>query len=76
MRTTHLLTDTCSHGTGAKFCWQGVLNIGTPQWHYITCSLKSNVVCKVQSTGIQEVLSSLNSRKEYSTNFDEPYMLA
>ena len=49
MRTIHLLTDTCSHGTGATFCRQGVLNIGTPQQHYIACSSKFNVVRKVQS---------------------------
>ena len=76
MGTTHLLTYTCSHCTCALLCWQGVLNICTPLWKYVTGFLKPDVVSKVQFVWIWKVLNSTNSWEECSVYFNEPRQIS
>ena len=76
MRTAHLLTYTGSHGTCALFCWYWALDGHTPQWKYVTGSLKPDMVSEMQSVWIWKVLDGMNSREECMANFDEPRQIS
>ena len=71
MRTTHLLTYTGGHSTGAPLCWQWVLNVCTPQLKHVTGSSKPDMVSEMHSAWIQKVLDGTKSWKECVANYDE-----
>ena len=76
VRTTHLLTYTSVHSTGALLCWHWVLDVCTLQWKYITGSSKPDMVSEMYSDWIWKVLDGTNSWKECMANFDEPRQIS